>query len=323
MKLLGINNLKKQKGIGKKSIKSKSNTKSKLSKKGGANYTITTLANNGVPNDKSNMSQQCFWISIVDGLNIYDPNHTVEDLKESVKTSAIAVPDIEIEGNINEDNQSFDTFANGRAFYIIQNILLSKGITLMVFKSIQQGEIDDLISLKGKKIIIYNTPGHFELVTKIEDSIGNILYNINDRISNDKERRIHRGRETNEINVYNSSGKLVKLDEINTEEEIDELIKKIEFMKDKDKEYWEGILHKKLESIPSVSPTEAAQQAEKGKTEKEKTEKEKTKEKTKEEKRMKEEINQADFTKLQEIYEKLKGEVEKKLKEIKPSNNSS
>ena len=47
MKLLGINNLKKQKGIGKKSIKSKSNTKSKLSKKGGASYTITKLSNNG------------------------------------------------------------------------------------------------------------------------------------------------------------------------------------------------------------------------------------------------------------------------------------
>ena len=121
--------------------------------------------------------------------------------------------------------------------------------------------------------------------------------------------------------VYNKDGDVVKLDEINTETEINKLLDAINSMKDVDKKHWEGILNKKLESIsPSVSSTEkkaenkAAQQAEKGKTEKEKTEKEK---------RMKEEINQADFTKLLEIYNKLKGEVEKKLNEIKPSNNSS
>ena len=62
MKLLGINNLKKQKGIGKKS------TKSKLSKKGGATkYTIHRIRNSGVID---NMTNQCFWISLSQGINI-------------------------------------------------------------------------------------------------------------------------------------------------------------------------------------------------------------------------------------------------------------
>ena len=310
MKLLGINNLKKQKGIGKKSIKSKSNTKSKLSKKGGANYTITKLSNNG---RIDSMSNQCFWISLSQGINIIKGNNdiTVTFLRDMVKDAG---------HKINESTEQFDTHKHIGAYNYIHHLLSSfYRINLHIISSSYPEHVTHLINtemikIKNENLIIYHTPGHFELVTQITNETGKDEYTINNYVKNSL------GEHTNDF-VYNKDGDVVKLDEINTETEINKLLDAINSMKDVDKKHWEGILNKKLESIsPSVSSTEkkaenkAAQQAEKGKTEKEKTEKEK---------RMKEEINQADFTKLLEIYNKLKGEVEKKLNEIKPSNNSS
>ena len=193
MKLLGINNLKKQNGIRKKS--NKSNTKSKLIKKGGAGekYTIYKLRNTGVPTGEGEggMRMQCFWISLSQGLEKKDIKnddgrlYTVTELRNIINERINERINGRINGRINRDDEQFDTATYWGALQEVYNFLISKELELYFISSSYKSHVNDLlieINRRGNRrenvIIIYHTPGHFELVTRITNSEGNLLYNI-------------------------------------------------------------------------------------------------------------------------------------------------
>ena len=192
--------------------------------------TLSVIPNNGVP-PNTNMTNQCFWISIADWYKIKDPTNkpqiSVPVLRDFAKNLNA--------GKINDETQlmTISDFTNNN-FDLIRAFAVEKNIYIRIFyydpvnRALQLGDCEQkgFDTCKGRVfdfgnvtatdyVLIVAYGSHFELITECKQ--GKFNYNINDN----KDQKITNNKTLKESRHYNDEGKIVPWNELNIEEKIE------------------------------------------------------------------------------------------------------
>lgn len=258
--------MKKQNGIRKKPKKTKSNTKSKLIKKGGDNeYTINRIRNNGVVGSDGETKQynQCFWISILQGMGLEVNIKNLKLIKNFAKIPANPIPkDMPSNKDSYEEPRYGNSYIlnNNNDFFDTHNQEHSNGLKNLSYKLLMVPEFnkfkeqfintnlcnnyhiillnDEFLSVEKNKKDIKETPNsiiiintgliHFELVTSISNNRSEI-YNINNKRTDECKKNID-SQTTDKPSYYSSTKGNIKEVSDKIEAKINKILREIDIL---------------------------------------------------------------------------------------------